>query len=281
MILIADSGSTKTMWCLVSNLGAIVVQFCSNGINPYFQCIETISTEIMDNVAPQLLPHTISTIHYYGAGCGNAYDCNQIKQILSTHFSPQTITVQGDLIAAAHALCGHNEGIACILGTGSNSCLYNGEQITENTPPLGYLLGDEGSGASLGKQLLSDYIKHQMPKELAQALCETYELDTNKLLEQVYKKPNPNRFLASFSVFMYKHKMHPYIHTLIKDGFISFLKRNVMIYNRTDLPIHSIGSIAYYYKDVLREATEACGLQLGRVTQSPMEGLIHFHTNKI
>ena len=280
MILIADSGSTKTMWCLVNRLGTIVMQFCSNGINPYFQHVEAIATEIKDNVAPQLLPHTISAIHYYGAGCGNESACNQVKQALLTCFAPQTLTIQGDLIAAAHALCGHNEGVACILGTGSNSCLYNGEQIVENTPPLGYLLGDEGSGASLGKQLLSDCFKHQMPKELAQALCETYQLDTNKLLEQVYKQPNPNRFLASFSLFMYQHKTHPYIHALIKDGFTAFLKRNIMAYNRTNLPIHSIGSIAYYYKDILREATEACGLQLGTVIQTPMEGLIYFHTNK-
>jgi N-acetylglucosamine kinase-like BadF-type ATPase len=278
MILIADSGSSKIMWCLISNYGTAVVQFCSNGINPYFQSVETISNEIVNNVMPQLLPHTISAIHYYGAGCGNELACKQIKQALSIHFTTQTITIQGDLIGAARALCGHSEGVACILGTGSNSCLYNGEQIMMNTPPLGYILGDEGSGAALGKQLLSDCFKNKLPKHLAQALCETYQLDATKLIEQVYKQPNPNRFLASFSLFIHRHKADPYIHTLIKDSFISFIKRNVLNYQRSDLPMHSIGSVAYYYKEILHEATNDCNIELGEVIQSPMDGLIGFHT---
>lgn len=279
MILIADSGSTKTMWCLINNHGTTIMQFCSNGINPYFQCIEAISNEIASNVAPQLLPHTISAIHYYGAGCGNELACMQIKQALSIHFSTQTVTIQGDLIGAAHALCGHSEGVACILGTGSNSCLYDGKQIVMNTPPLGYILGDEGSGAALGKQLLSDCFKNKLPKHLTQALCETYQLDAIKLIEQVYKQPNPNRFLASFSLFIHTHKADPYIHTLIKDSFISFIERNVLNYQRPDLPMHSIGSVACYYKEILREATNDCKIQLGNVIQSPMDGLISFHTH--
>jgi N-acetylglucosamine kinase-like BadF-type ATPase len=180
-------------------------------------------------------------------------------------------------MAAARALCQHEEGIACILGTGSNSCLYDGIHITSNVPPLGYILGDEGSGAVLGKCLVGNLVKGQLPKELKKDFEDQFNLNTAQIIERVYRQPLANRFLASLSIFLASHRDVHAIHEMLLENFISFFRRNVALYGCPELPVHFIGGVAAQYTDELDEAAETCGFKLGTVTKSPMLGMIRFH----
>ena len=185
-----------------------------------------------------------------------------------------------DLLAAARALCGKEKGIACILGTGSNSCYYDGEKIVDNVSPLGYILGDEGSGAVLGKLLVGDVLKNQLPKELCDKFLKEYDLDRMKIIEAVYKKPAANRFLASLSPFLNKNIEEPSIHRLVLNAFKAFFVRNIENYeNYKSMPVSFVGSVAYYYRDVLAEAAKALDITIGVVIKSPMEGLLKYHSN--
>lgn len=282
MHLIADSGSTKTDWCLC-NKGSVILNIQTQGINPYHQTEEAIEEVLREELLPQLTresrltAHSSTSIVFYGSGCANATACNRIKEALFKVLATEDVTVHSDLLGAARALCGHEEGIACVLGTGSNSCLYNGKEIIANTPPLGYILGDEGSSAVLGRRLVGDCLKNQLPEALRDEFLAEYQLTQEIILEKVYRQPLANRFLASLTPFLSKHKEVPEVHKLLVESFVDFFVRNVKQYRRPWLPIHFVGSIANAFSAELKVAAESLGMELGTIIQSPIEGLVKYH----
>ncbi len=278
MILIADSGSTKTDWCMVEH-GQLVRQLFTKGTNPFFQSEEEISHEIASALLPQLDTTALKSVYFYGAGCGFPDKIATVHRAISKHLAVQDdIEVSTDMLAAARGLCGHEAGIACIMGTGSNSCFYDGEKITSNVSPLGFILGDEGSGSVLGKLLVGDLLKNQMTDELKEKFLERFKLTPPEIIDHVYRQPFPNRFLASLSPFLAENIGEPSVHALVLNSFKAFLKRNVMQYDYRRYPAHFIGSVAYYYQEILLEAADEMGVKVGTVLQSPMKGLIQYHT---
>ena len=278
MILIADSGSTKTDWCVVEK-GELVQQIFTKGTNPFFQSEEEISNEIATALLPELKTNEFEAVYFYGAGCGFPDKIAVVHRALTKHLNVAgNVEVATDMLAAARGLCGREAGIACIMGTGSNSCYYDGESIVANVSPLGFILGDEGSGACLGKLMVGDLLKNQMTPELKEKFLAQFNLTPADIIDRVYRKPFPNRFLASLSPFLAQNINEPCIHELVLNSFKAFFKRNIMQYeNYQNLKVNLIGSVAYYYKEVLAEAAEAMGIQLGTIIQSPMEGLIKYH----
>lgn len=278
IILIADSGSTKTDWVLC-NGSIIVKRVKTQGLNPTIQSSDEILAVLKAELADNIDTTAPQKIFFYGAGC--AYDTanNRMKQALEAVFTTKEIEIYSDLLASARALCGHEEGIACILGTGSNSCLYDGKDIIDNTPSMGYILGDEGSGAHLGRQLVSDCVKKQLPKAIREKFMQEYNLDVATILERVYHTPLPNRWLASLTPFIQENKKNAEVHTMLKHCFTQFFQRNVMVYRRSWLPIHISGGIGMNFSEEIRETAESLGLSVGNIVESPMEGLIKFHSN--
>ena len=281
MILIADSGSTKTDWCVVEN-GQPIQQISTKGINPFFQSEEEISNEIATSLLPQLKTNALDAVYFYGAGCGFPDKIAMVHRAITKHLQiKREVEVNTDMLAVAHGLCQHEAGIACIMGTGSNSCYYDGKQIVSNVSPLGFILGDEGSGAVLGKLLVGDILKNQMTPELKEKFLKQFGLTPADIIDHVYRKPFPNRFLASLSPFLAQNINEPCIHALVLGSFKSFLKRNVMQYeNFRNSKVHFIGSVAFYYKTILAEAAQEMNIQLGTIIKSPMEGLIKYHSGK-
>lgn len=275
MILIADSGSTKTDWCIVDK-GQLVQQIYTKGTNPFFQSEEEISNEIGRALLPQLGKYTIDAVYFYGAGCAFPDKIETVHRAISKHINAK-IEVSTDMLAAARGLCGHQPGIACIMGTGSNSCYYDGENIVDNVSPLGFILGDEGSGAVLGKLLVGDILKNQITPALKEKFLKQFNLTPGEIIDRVYRQPFPNRFLASLSPFLVQNIEEPEIHSLILDSFKAFFKRNVMQYDYKNNKVHIIGSVAHYYKEILFEAAAETGIELGTVIKSPMKGLIAYH----
>ena len=278
MILIADSGSTKTDWCVVEN-GVLVQQIFTKGTNPFFQSEEEISNEIATALLPELKTDEFDAVYFYGAGCGFPDKIEIVHRAISKQLKVKgNVEVATDMLAAARGLCGREAGIACIMGTGSNSCYYDGENIVANVSPLGFILGDEGSGACLGKLMVGDLLKNQMNPELKEKFLKQFDLTPADIIDRVYRKPFPNRFLASLSPFLAQNINEPCVHELVLNSFKDFFKRNIMQYeNYQNLKVNLIGSVAFYYKEVLAEAAEAMGIQLGTIIQSPMEGLIKYH----
>lgn len=270
--LIADSGSTKTDWC-VCNQGSVLLRIQTQGINPFHQSPEEIAAIMQEMVGQLTEAEAIRQIEFYGAGCALPDKKAVVSQALQTVLPECShIYVSSDLEGAARAVCQGEAGIACILGTGSNSCQFDGEHIVANTPCLGYILGDEGSGAVLGRTLASDCLKGQLPSHLCEAFLTEYNLDQATLLERVYRQPLANRFLASLTPFLSKYREEPAIHDLLVREFTRFFQRNVMAYDTT-LPVHFVGSIAHYFSKELTEAAHALGLTVGRILRAPMEGL--------
>ena len=278
MILIADSGSTKTDWCVVEN-GVLVQQIFTKGTNPFFQSEEEISNEIATALLPELKTDEFDAVYFYGAGCGFPDKIEIVHRAISKQLKVKgNVEVATDMLAAARGLCGREAGIACIMGTGSNSCYYDGENIVANVSPLGFILGDEGSGACLGKLMVGDLLKNQMTPELKEKFLKQFDLTPADIIDRVYRKPFPNRFLASLSPFLAQNINAPCVHELVLNSFKAFFKRNIMQYeNYQNLKVNLIGSVAFYYKEVLAEAAEAMEIQLGTIIQSPMEGLIKYH----
>ncbi|WP_288733233.1 ATPase [uncultured Parabacteroides sp.] len=275
MILIADSGSTKTDWCVVEN-GESILRFKTRGTNPFFQTEEEIGKEIEAGLLPSLKGFEPSAIYFYGAGCAFPEKNDMIRRAVNRYLSVP-VEVGSDLLAAARALCGDQPGIACIMGTGSNSCYYDGREIVKNVSPLGFILGDEGSGAVLGKLLIGDVLKDQLPPALKDQFLTQYELTPALIMDKVYRQPFPNRFLAGFSPFIREHLDEPAIWELVTRSFLAFFTRNVKQYDYFEQPVHLVGSVAWYYQDVLKEIAFDLGIRLGTVARSPMEGLIAYH----
>lgn len=281
MILIADSGSTKTEWCIADEGQGVSIQtIVTAGTNPYFQSPEEIAGEIKETLCPAIAGYNIKTIYFYGAGCAFPEKNKIIADALHHYIPGARIEVFSDLMGAARSLCGTSPGIACILGTGSNSCLFDGEEITEHVSPLGFILGDEGSGSVLGKILVGDCLKGQLPEYLVNKFMAQYDLTPALILERVYKQPFPNRFLARLSQFLLENIAEQAIYNIVYSGFRSFFIRNVMQYEGFDkYPIHFAGSIAFHYRDVLKEAALSLNLNLGNIEKAPMPGLISFHSH--
>ena len=276
MILIADSGATKTDWCLEEKTtDACVIQ--TQGINPFHQSAEHIYKVLTEELLPQLGEENhITHIHFYGAGCTPEKSVI-VKEQLQALFLDADIDVQSDLLGAARSLCGKEQGIACILGTGSNSCLYDGEKIIANVSPLGYILGDEGSGAVLGKRLVGDCLKHQLPEHICQAFLNETGLTPADIINKVYRQPQANRFLASLTPFLSAHREEPEIHALLVGCFTEFFKRNVMQYEAKEAEVHFTGSIAWFFQEEVKEAAESLGIHTGKFIKSPIHGLTKFH----
>lgn len=276
MMLIADSGSTKTHWCVIDKTGVFKHVF-TKGINPFYQTEDEIAREIELVLIPELKDIQIKSIYFYGAGCSFPDKKTIVSNALGRNFKNIPIEVQSDLLGAARSLFGDNKGIACILGTGSNSCSYNGKEITENVSPLGYILGDEGSGAVLGKTLIADCLKNQLPAKLKDKFMSEYELTPAIILENVYKKPFPNRFLAHFSPFLLQNIENPSIFNIVYNSFDGFFVRNVKQYDCENLQVSFVGSVAHYFRDTLGIVASEHGLIIGRIEQSPMDGLVEYH----
>lgn len=272
MKLLADSGSTKTDWCIIDagNRTKITTQ----GINPYHQSEEQIEGIIRTELFPQLkeIVPTLyfDKIEYYGAGCTKE-KIEPMKTLLGRIFgSCGDIIVDSDMLGACKVLCNASEGIACILGTGANSCLYDGEKIVQNVSPMGFIVGDEGSGAVIGKMFIGEIYKGEH-----RDLLPTFERETGLsapvIISRVYREPMPNRFLASLNPFINKHKEdNPWIKDMIIECFCMFFRRNIRHYNRRDLPVNFVGSIAYYYKEELSVAALREGYMLGKVIKTPL-----------
>ena len=273
--LIADSGSTKTDWCIVDESGAFST-IRVKGMNPYFQDEEEISSEIEKKLLPAVGDNVIDTVYFYGAGC--IFDkVKVVENAIKKHITAKRIFVESDLLGVARAVCGKTEGIACILGTGSNSCLYDGDKIVSNISPLGFILGDEGSGAVLGKLLVGDLLKGILPERLKSLFLEQYGLTPAYIIDKVYRQPFPNRFLAGFAPFLAEHLDEPSIYRLVADSFYAFIYRNVKQYHRDDCEVSFVGSIAYFFRDILSAVASDTGIVLGKIVQNPMDGLLQYH----
>lgn len=276
--LIADSGSTKTDWVVLGN-GKELANFKTIGFNPYFQTSEQIYDELILNLKPFLNEYlsNIGVLHYYGAGCSNEINCSIVCEGIKTALDIKNVKVGHDLLAAARALCGSESGIACILGTGSNSCLYNGVEVAENVPSYGYMFGDDGSGAHIGKTLVQAYFDGELPAKIKTAF-ESKGYHREEILDNVYKKGMPSRYLASINSFVSDNIKDSYIRKMVKQCFVSFFHKQIEKYTDSrKYSVHSVGSIGYYYKNILAEVANEEGYKLGKVIKSPIEGLIEFH----
>ena len=276
MILIADSGSTKTDWTVTDN-GKTIQRLSGQGINPFMQTADNIRDIISEELINRLNNADIITeVYFYGAGC------RKEKHILTNIFQEllknvNNIDVETDLTAAARALFGQSEGIACILGTGSNSGYYNGKEITQNISPLGYILGDEGSGADLGKHFLHDLLKGQLPEQLRDEFYSSCQLSYPQVIQRIYQQPRANSFLASLAPLIHRHLDNQHVYDMVLERFRSFVRYNLKPYRRPDLPVSFVGSVAYYFRDLLAEAIEREGLKMGTVARTPMAGLLAYH----
>jgi len=281
MILIADCGSTKINWTLLNGKEK-VAQIFTTGMNALLLTQDEMTEQIKRELMPHLTNYKVDEIHYYGAGIISDEIKQQVINALRANLpSAGRIEVASDLLAAARAVCGRQPGIACILGTGSNSCYYDGQQVVMNVSPLGYILGDEGSGAVLGKLLVGDVLKKQLPQHLCDKFMKEYNLDYTTIITSVYRKPAANRFLAQFAPFLERNIDEPAIHDIVLRSFTDFFKRNVASYpGYKELPCNFVGSIAYCERAVLQEAAQALGITIGTVIKDPMEGLVKFHSTE-
>jgi len=276
MILIADSGTTKTEWRIIDQNGKIT-QTKSEGVNPYYMSASQIS-EIFEEGLSDHLNSPFEAIYFYGAGCSSDKNKRIISACLQILFPNARIEVDHDLLAAARSLCGAEKGIACILGTGSNSCLYDGHTIIDNVMSLGYLLGDEGSGNYIGRQLLTHYLKSQLPEIVKQHFDKRFGLQKHEILENIYRSNLPARYFAGFSKFVFQNIHDPFLYKMVYDGFKTFLEANVIKYkDYQQIPIHFTGSVAFYYSNILRQAGTDLGLSIRHIVEGPIAGLTLFY----
>ncbi len=279
MKLIADSGSTKTSWCLSAEDG-FTEYFSTGGMNPFFRSTEDIANELREKLVPKI-DAAIDRIYFYGAGVINQEKGNIVKRALQEMFPGAGIEVESDLLAAARSTLGKERGIACILGTGSNSCLYNGNEIIEHVPPLGFILGDEGSGAVIGRKLLADFLKGVMPEQISNQFKDRFKNTYAGFMEGVYKKDKPNWFLAQFVPFISENISEGYCSNLVETSFEEFIKRNIFRYSGfQQLPICFVGSVAFHFQEQLKNVLHKNQLHIKTVVKEPLKGLTNYHTNK-
>jgi glucosamine kinase len=275
-ILIADSGATKAEWCLLN--GKKKQTIFTPGISPYFLSTENIRELVQQQVAPSLKKAAVQQVFFYGTGCANPDNAKSVKKALKAVFPDAVVSVDTDLMAAARALCGTEKGLACILGTGSNSCFYNGKTIVKNSPGLGYVLGDEGSGAYLGKKVLQYFLYDTFDEDLRARFDAKYATTRVEILDNVYKQPLPNRYLASFTLFLAENRGHYMIENIIEDGLNDFFFQHLNKYNEVwKFPVNFVGSVADGFKDVIKLLCDSYEFELGKILKNPMQGLVSFH----
>lgn len=275
MLLIADSGSTKVDWRALHSDGS-VQEVTTAGINPFFQTEEQIIYELQQHLLPDVSA-SVDEIHFYGAGVSSPEKVLVLQNCFRKVFPKARAFAYTDLLAAARALCGHKPGIAAILGTGANSCFYDGKDIVDNVPACGFILGDEGSGAVLGKKFISDYLKRQLPAEISTLFTQKYGLNYNSIIERVYRQPFPNRFLATFSVFLNENRIDPYINRLLKTNFEEFFTRNIIQYDYKKYSVNLVGSVAFHYSEIIKEVAAQNKIKIGTILKSPIDGLVEYH----
>lgn len=281
MIVIADSGSTKTDWMVLVD-GECNKRFHTQGMNPVLMPQEELE-RILCEARVQMANEMPQRVFFYGAGCRENV-IPKMEMAIVHVFHPlkrEDVQVQTDLMAAARALCGEQEGIACILGTGANSCLYDGDRILANTPPLGFILGDEGSGAVIGKLFVNALYKGRLSNELQQEFEEQMQMTLSTIIQKVYREQMPNRFLASFVPFIFSHLDVTGVAELCEENFRLFFRYNIDPYDRHDLLVNAIGSVAFHFADLLRRAGKKEGYEMGLIYQSPMDGLVKYHQSVI
>ena len=276
MILIADSGSTKTDWALLDDNAKLLKRVKTQGLNPFHLSDDNIAEILEFELVDSLEGASVDRINFNGTGC-TSDKIEGMRAVLSAALHCNDVFVGSDLLGAAHALCCHSEGIACILGTGANSCLFDGKKIVANTPPLGYILGDEGSGAVLGRNFLNGIFKGRLSAELRDKFLKQTNQTYEGIINKVYKEQLANRYLARIAMFVGQNKEEfPELKQLVKDNFSAFLHYNIDAYGRTDLPLGFVGSIAWYFQSELKEAVEAAGYTLGKVIKSPLDGMVDY-----
>ena len=274
--LIADSGATKAEWCLMN--GKKKKSIFTQGISPYFLSTNEITQLVSDELASKIKKETVEQVYYYGTGCANPENARSVKKAIQRVFPDAKVQVQTDLMAAARALCGHEKGVACILGTGSNSCYYNGKTIVKNSPGLGYVLGDEASGAYLGRKVIQYYLYHTFDEDLRARFDARFVTTAVEILDNVYKKPMPNRYLASFAMFLAENRGHYMIENIIEDGLNDFFFQHLCKYAEIwKYPVSFAGSVAYGFQDVLKDLCSSYEFELGTILKNPMEGLVKYH----
>lgn len=278
MIIIADGGSTKTNWCLVTEEGK-KVYFNTEGYNPYFSGTEYIIQSLNESLPTDLNKEVITEVNYYGAGCSTPDMRKVVEEAMKVVFSKAKIYIGHDLLAAARALLGNNEGFAAILGTGTNTCIYDGKDITHNIDSGAYILGDEGSGCYIGKKLLTDYLRGYMPEPVRKLFWDTYKLTPDDINEQVYTQPRANRFCASFSKFVYDNNVHiEYSRNLVRTSFEDFFRNLVTHYpDYQKYSFNCIGSVGYNFRNVLEELVVENGMVVGNIIRSPIDNLVKYH----
>ncbi len=281
MILIADSGTTKTDWRAIDVNGK-ASSIATEGINPVFQTPEKLDDILSNALKPKLGGSDVSKIFFYSAGVAASKEATEaLINSFNKNFTNCEFFIETDKLASARALCGKREGIACIMGTGSNSCYYDGEKIASDNVGGGFILGDEGGGASLGKRLISDFIRGILPEEVSDALRDEYKLDYITIIDNVYKRPMPNRWLASFSPFIERFIELDHIRDIVDSQFDAFIKRNLWRYDMKKYPLNAVGSVAYCFIDNLRRAVAKNGIELGTILKNPIEKLVEYHADDI
>jgi len=275
-ILIADSGATKCEWCLLHD--GKQKKLDTQGISPYFLDEAGIVRVIESELKPSIARWQVDAVYYYGTGCKDPDNRKLVQRAIRRVFSGADVHVTHDLMGAALSVCGDGKGIACILGTGSNSCYFDGKKIAKNSPGLGFVLGDEGSGAYLGKKVLQYYLYNTFDEDLRYKFDAKYATNTSEILESVYKRPLPNRYLASFTLFLVENRGHYMVENIIEDGLNDFFFQHLCKYRESwKLPIHFVGGVAYGFRDVIRELCGTYEFELGTILKKPMDGLVKYH----
>lgn len=281
MLLVADSGSTKCDWIFTDG-GENRLSFHTMGFNPFFHTAELIESEIRKNKDLTNTAPLVEHLFFYGAGASHESRNNIVKEALSKIFTNANITVDHDLTGAVYATCGDQPGISCILGTGSNSCYFDGTEIHEEVPALGFILGDEAGGTFYGKELLRMFLYVELPAKIHQGLIDKYNLTKESIFDAVYNQPNPNVYLASFMRFLSDNRENKWVRDFIYNGFSKFINIHIWKYeHHKDIPVHFVGSVAYHFQDLLREACKIHRLNVGVITSEPVINLVEFHLKKL
>ncbi|MBI1307581.1 MAG: ATPase [Bacteroidetes bacterium] len=281
MILVADSGSTKCDWLIAAD--GEMIETKTMGFNPFFHTSELIAEQISANPELSKIADDVDAVFFYGAGCSSEDRDEIVRKALKSVFTNAIeIVVDHDLTGAALATCGNNPGIACILGTGSNSCYFDGNMVSEVIPALGYILGDEGSGSYFGKQLLSNYLYKRLPKDLSEEFYQTFGLGKEDILTSVYNKPNPNVYLASFMRFVSDHREHPYVREMIYKGIRHFAEIHILCYEQANsATVNFVGSVAYYFHEVVKLVADDLGFTVGSIVKKPITSLAEYHLQRV
>lgn len=281
MILIADGGSTKADWIALDDDKKELFRVRTRGLNPAVLSKDILYDRVINNFQLTQYKNKVKEIYFYGAGCGTEKPTQKLKKVFESIFTEAKVVVEEDMIAAVYAASAGKEAIVCILGTGSNSCYYDGNEAHVNVVSLGYILMDEASGNYFGKRLILDYFYKKMPLELAENFGTTYDMNSDEIKRNLYQEDSPNAYLGRFAEFMFEHKANKYIHNLIAEGFSTFFEYRILPYKKAkSVPIYFIGSIAYYFESDLREVADKYGLKIAGILQRPIDNLIAYHQKK-